>query len=38
LTVRSVSQRLAITKADLEPAQYAEIVALVKQRFTRRQM
>jgi hypothetical protein len=33
LTIRSVSQRLAIAKADLEPAQYAEVVALVKERF-----
>ncbi len=36
LTIRSVSQRLAIAKADLDPAQYAEIVALVKQRFNAR--
>lgn len=31
LLVRSVAQRLAIPKADLEPAQYAELVGLLKQ-------
>lgn len=36
LNVRSASQRLAIAKAELEPAQYAELVALVKQRFSAR--